>query len=166
METRRTRSEKSVIYGRRELPLDEGSYSATEATATWATIAPVGSRLLIRALDVGWTQCVSRVYEIGSQRTYMVAGRPNWRWAMGQVVAPHRLGFQFSQTFAPSPQKSPLLECLPTATQVGSRDRQPHAWVMSGTEIAGVGIQTAGVVVTIQSQLTGFCDQLKSRSTP
>lgn len=58
-----------------------------------------GVGLLTQSLQISYMQQVSRIYEIGTPYTYLVAGRAQGQLGMGRVVGPRKISQAFYRKF-------------------------------------------------------------------
>ena len=68
---------REVSYG--------GSFSADGAAVTFANFGP---GLLVQSLQYMYQQAISRVYELGSQFVYLIAGRSQGQASLHRVMGP------------------------------------------------------------------------------
>lgn len=75
----------------------KGSFAADAARVAFAggSADLLGVGLLTQTISVNYTQALTRLYEIGTNYTYIVAGRTAGQLAMGRVLGPRpiQLGF-------------------------------------------------------------------------
>jgi hypothetical protein len=85
-----------------------GSFAADGATVVFATGgsgsgslvgASGGVGLLAQQIQVGYQQQIMRFYEIGSQYTFLVAGRAQGQFSMGQILGPRPVQTAFYSNY-------------------------------------------------------------------
>lgn len=82
------------IFGRR--PLDYGgSFSADGAQIEIAGLVGIG--LIVQQLSIQYQQPITRIYEVGTQKTYFVAGRPQGTANIASVLGPGSVFSTFYQ---------------------------------------------------------------------
>ena len=161
MKRRNPKSRKTEIFGRLEVAPQAESFSVERAAATWSTVSPPGTALLTQNVLIRWSQEISRVYETGSRRILLVAGRPRMNWAANRVTGPRSVSVQFYRTYSPPSHDPPVLQCRRIDDGEGA-GAAPSGFAMTGFEIAGVGLQVTAGPMTIQDQVTGVFEGLDS----
>jgi hypothetical protein len=155
LKQRQRRQKKAEIFDRMN-PVSGGTFQADLVLASWATIQPPGSSILVENLEVSWTQQVTRIYEIGGEGGDTRWMRCTWTgpasgaWQAGRVLAPGQIIMLFSRTYTPPQDSAPTLSCQ---TEGGSTPRSPTPpghWLMDGVEVASVGFQLAAQSLSIQ----------------
>jgi hypothetical protein len=89
------------IFGRRPLQFG-GAFAADAASITFATGNPAfasGVGLVTQNIQVSYQQPITRLYEVGTQLTYYVAGRPQGQMNMGRILGPGIVSTAFYQSF-------------------------------------------------------------------
>jgi len=84
------------LWGRQEAVFG-GAYAADSALLSFAGITGVG--LLTQSLNFGFTQTITRVFEIGTTYQYYVAGRAMGSLALNRVLGPRPLSFTFYSVY-------------------------------------------------------------------
>jgi len=79
---------RDVSYG--------GSFSADGAAVTFANFGP---GMLVQNINYVYQQSITRLYEVGSPRIYLVAGRTQGQVTFARVMGPVALTQGFYQTF-------------------------------------------------------------------
>lgn len=161
MKKRNPKYRKTEIFGRPEVAPQPESFSVERAVATWSTVSPPGTALLTQNVLIRWSQEISRVYEIGSRRTFLVAGRPRMNWAATRITGPRSVSVRFYQTYSPPSHDPPVLQCRRIGDGEGD-GAAPSGFAMTGFEIAGVGLQVTDGSMTIQDQVIGVFEGLDS----
>lgn len=93
------------IFGRRSMEFG-GAFSADAAQIAFSfsnsnlsTVERGGVGLLTQQLNFTYQQQITRLYEIGSQRTFYVAGRPQGQAQLARVVGPREITLAFYYKF-------------------------------------------------------------------
>jgi hypothetical protein len=82
------------IFGR--LPLEfGGAFSADAAVCTFGGIAGGGVGLLTQQLNFQYQQQITRLYEVGSRKTFYVAGRSQGMASAARVLGPRPVSLAF-----------------------------------------------------------------------
>jgi hypothetical protein len=111
---------RNDIYGR--LPLEFGGSLHSDVTlVTWATVVPARSALLAQDLCLVWEQQITRLYEIGTPRTFYVVGAASGILQAGRISAPRAISVQFYQGYVPPCPQAPALSCRPTGSSAPGR---------------------------------------------
>ena len=63
------------------------NFSSTTANGSAAAKA-IGSGMIVQQVNIGYQQQVTRLYEIGSDKTYYVGGRVQGNMTIGRIVGP------------------------------------------------------------------------------
>lgn len=95
----------SDLFGRRSMEFG-GAFSADAAQIAFSFSNPRNSGverggvgLLTQQLNFTYQQQITRLYEIGSQRTFYVAGRPQGNAQLARVVGPREVTLAFYYKF-------------------------------------------------------------------
>lgn len=89
------------IFGRRPLAYG-GAFAADAANINFATGNPAfasGVGLVTQNMQISYQQPITRLYEVGTQLTYYVAGRPQGQINIGRILGPGLVTAAFYQTF-------------------------------------------------------------------
>lgn len=89
------------LFGRRPLQFG-GAFAADAASINFSTGDPTfgsGVGLVTQSLQIAYQQPVTRLYEVGSQYTYYIAGRPQGTINMGRVLGPGIVASAFYRAF-------------------------------------------------------------------
>jgi len=85
------------IFGRR--PLEFGGAFAADAAAVGftSTVPDFGSGvgMVTQNMQVSYQQPINRLYEVGTQKTYYVAGRPQGQINLARILGPGRVAKAF-----------------------------------------------------------------------
>jgi hypothetical protein len=108
-------------------------FHANMLIASWPTITPRDSAILVKSIDVGWNQIIiQRLYEIGTRNVWIFQKTTGVLEA-GQLIAPRQTTAQFYQRFTPTCDDSTSLIC-----QVIDDGKHPP-WAMTGFQICSIG---------------------------
>jgi hypothetical protein len=91
----------SDIFGRRPLEFG-GAFAADAASINFNTGNPAFASsvgLVTQNLQVSYQQPITRLYEVGTQLTYYVAGRPQGQINMARILGPGPVSTGFYHTF-------------------------------------------------------------------
>jgi hypothetical protein len=160
------------LFGRRSLEFG-GAFSADAAQIAFSFSNPTqrglvergGVGLLTQQLNFSYAQQITRLYEIGSQRTFFVAGRPQGNAQMARVVGPREVTMAFYYKFGNvCCAKDNVLQfraaamCLPTGmgttteetVALLSRDpKQQQITALGAAASTGaISLRMTGVVIT------------------
>lgn len=93
------------IFGRRSMEFG-GAFSADAAQIAFSfsnpnvgTVERGGVGLLTQQLNFTYQQQITRLYEIGSQRTFYIAGRPQGQAQLSRVAGPREITMAFYYKF-------------------------------------------------------------------
>ena len=80
----------SDVFGRRPLTFG-GAFAADSAIMSVGVLGDAGTGFIIQTLSIQYQQPITRIYEVGSQYTYYVAGRPQGTANVAAVIGPGKL---------------------------------------------------------------------------
>ena len=136
-----------------------GSLHSDVTLVTWATVVPARSALLAQDLCLVSEQQITRLYEIGTPRTFYVVGAASGILQAGRISAPRALIAQFYQAYTPPYQLAPALSCQPRGSPAPDHTAV-QGWDLSGVEISGVGLQVTNGDIAVQEQVAGHFDEV------
>lgn len=76
-----------------------GSISSDGARITFSALNQGGVGLLTQSLQANYRQMINRVYEIGSDRIYLVGGRTDGGIGMNRIIGPAPIQYAFYRKF-------------------------------------------------------------------
>lgn len=76
-----------------------GSIASDGARITFTALAQGGVGLLTQSLQVNYRQMVNRVYEVGTDRIYLVGGRTDGGIGMNRIIGPAPIQYAFYRKF-------------------------------------------------------------------
>jgi hypothetical protein len=132
-----------------------GSLHADAALASWGTIRPGGSKLLIAQLDVNWRQHVLHLYEIGSAIHYLIAGRVQGQWALARAMARRDIGRQFDATYAGGPSETTPRLCCTLSDRAGNVTVGPATWELARVQLLAMGVLLESGEISLRGQVAG-----------
>jgi hypothetical protein len=162
---RQPRRTEPEIYGRLPLEPNAGQLQAEALLATWATVSPAGSGIYSGDVVVVCQQQVTRLYEIGSRKTYYVAGAAQAYLQAARVIAPVPLCVQFFRAFTPPRPDSASLDCRPVGVEQRVGQSRAATWLFNGFEVAAVGSQVVSGGIAVQAQVRGYFAGLEVNNT-
>jgi hypothetical protein len=159
---------RAELYGRLDLE-HVGSFSALNVIASWLPSSPSRGGVLVTGMEVGYTQPIRRVYELGpvpiSTASFYIAGRAKGEWQAAQVLAPFQLSLDFYRTYTPPCPQAPALTCEDQGDRTGKECSVPQAWTLSCVEVSVVLLDTAARGFALQDQVQGLFDGLEVTKT-
>lgn len=139
------------LFGRRQLQYG-GSFAADAAIINFSFTgnsgAGVGSQvgwvgLLVQQLTAGYSQRMTRAYELGSQKVYFIVGRPQGQFSMQRLIGPSALMSAFYYKFGNA--------CC-VASNIFSLNASTGCTPLTDTEAVGqvstINYQFNGVLIT------------------
>lgn len=91
----------SDVFNRRTLQFG-GSFSADAASINFSTnsaLFQAGVGLVTQSLQISYQQPITRLYEVGTNLTYYIAGRPQGMMSMARILGPGSVTAQFYRSF-------------------------------------------------------------------
>jgi hypothetical protein len=156
---------RAELFGRVDVPEYAGCFSAEHVIASWLPFSPSRGGLLVAGMDVGYTQPIRRVYELGPAANpganYYIAGRAKGDWQAAQILGPSPLQLEFFRTFTPPCPQAPALTCEDHGERISEKCSAPPAWALSQVEVSGLLLNTAAGGFALQEQVQGRFDGLK-----
>jgi hypothetical protein len=159
------------IFGR--VPLTFGGGFAADAANIFFGLAAVGAGgeadviaplsgigLLTQNVNIQYQQPINRLYEVGGEFEYFVAGRPQGNFTLGRIVGPRAVSVAFYTTFGNvclGPQTAIMFAgaagCLDVPV-IGEDGDNGFMFVVSGAILQGIGISVAAQDMVINEQLS------------
>lgn len=132
------------IYSRK-MQTSKGAMSADDAIFT----ASGGAGLITQSITLQYSQPVSRIYDIGSQGVYLVAGRPRGEGSIVAVVGPAILSNAFITAYGNvcSAVENSAIIAFGQGCRYGDEDTQAKSDANSNKYL-GAAIKLFGIVLT------------------
>jgi len=139
----------SDIFGR-ETTGYAGAYNSSRARMSFGTPgSDAGARMLVTNLGLNYAQQLSRIFEIGSDKMYLVVGRTQGNGTMGNVIGPKIVSAAFYSEIGDPCRNTVLMFKFDTATE--DSDLCPR--VTANRKITGVVAETIGMQVNAQDMM-------------
>lgn len=150
-----------------------GSFAADAAKVVFsqADVNDGGVGLLTQNLAINYTQQITRLYEIGTQKTFYVVGRAQGQVSMGRVLGPRPVQLGFYQKFGNACNAAEnnidfLADtgCTQTGGQVVNFTEGVYAFGIRNAVITSIGITIAAQDMIINEQLAMLFVALNSQA--
>lgn len=146
------------VYGRFSNSFG-GAFAADSAKLTFAggsenLVGAGGVGLLTQQLAFNYTQMVSRLYELGTNNTFYVAGRTQGSISIGRVLGPRPVSMAFYQKYGSVCHASTNILNLQMATECEPSAATPtFAWVMKFCLITSIAVSVNAQDMMVNEQL-------------
>lgn len=164
----------SDIFNRRTLQYG-GSFAADAASINFTTGNPnfqAGVGLVTQSLQISYQQPITRLYEVGTQYTYFIAGRAQGTMSMARVLGPGIVTSQFYKSFGDvclANQNHLALDVAagcqpggPGGTGAGSLVSSRMYFLANNVLIQSLGLSVAAQDMIINEQLSFFFTSLEA----
>ena len=135
-----------------------GAWSADGAAVSFSGQAAglLGVGMIVQQVNVGYQQQVTRLYEIGSNMTYYVAGRVQGNMTIGRVVGPGVVMSAFYTAFGDvcNAANNTLVFGLATGCELPGDLGAQVAFTLLGCVITSIGITVAAENMIVNENLT------------
>jgi len=137
-----------------------GAISADAARITFASagLDGFGVGMLVQSMNMSYQQQVTRVYEIGTDTTYYIAGRTQGQAAMGRIMGPRAVQLGFYTKFGDvcnaatnNINFSATTGCNGTATNLGGT---AYAFTLKYVVLTNLGFQIGAQDMVINEQVS------------
>lgn len=114
----------------------------------------LGVGMLVQQVNVQYRQQVTRIYEIGSDLTYFIAGRIQGNMTIGQIIGPGVIMSQFYRTFG-NPCNAPnnVMQLNIGSTCTGAAFAKTASYLLSYLILTDVGLSVGAQDMVINEQL-------------
>lgn len=141
------------IFGRRPLAFG-GAFAADAASINFATGNPQfasGAGLVTQNMQISYQQPITRLYEVGTQLTYYVAGRPQGQINLGRILGPGLVTTAFYQSFGNVcfANANHLSFSVATGCQPDGSDTGPRVYFLANNVL----LQSIGLSVAAQDMI-------------
>lgn len=137
------------IFGRENTGY-AGAYNSARAKLSFGTPgSDAGAKLLVTNLGLQYAQQLSRIFEIGSDKMYVVVGRVQGNGTLGNVIGPKRVSVAFYQEIA-DPCRNTVLT-FKFDSQAEDTDLCPR--VTATRRITGVIAESLGMQMNAQDMM-------------
>jgi hypothetical protein len=138
-----------------------GTFGAKDVIVTPDSPEWNSGGLLASDMTISWSQQIMRVYELGANSCYYIAGRATGNWQSSQIVAPSAISFRFYQTFTAPHAAVPPVACEAADRRVNYTVGPVEKWVMTGVAVNGLGLNVVQDPLAVQQHVVGLFDNLK-----
>jgi hypothetical protein len=134
------------------------SWSTDGASITFGGPAEVvgsfGAGMLVQQTNVGYQQQVTRIYEIGSDYTYFIAGRVQGNLTIGRIIGPSVIMSSFYTTFGnPCNVRQNVMQLNVASTCEGGAFKKAASYLISYIILTSVGLTVGAQDMVVNEQL-------------
>ena len=132
-----------------------GAFAADSAICTFGGIAGGGVGLLTQQLSFQYNQQITRIYEVGSRKTFYVAGRSQGSSQVARVLGPRPVAVAFYAAYGNvcNAALNTLIFQVVTGCNVPGDTGAGLAFAMIGSVIVSIGISVAAENMIVNEQL-------------
>jgi hypothetical protein len=114
----------------------------------------LGVGMLVQQTNVGYQQQVTRIYEIGSDYTYFIAGRVQGNLTIGRIIGPGVIMSAFYTRFGnPCNVRSNVMQLNIGSTCDGSAFTKTASYLISYIILTSVGLTVGAQDMVVNEQL-------------
>jgi hypothetical protein len=154
------------IFGRAPLQF-KGAFAADAAAINFGTGDPAfgsGVGLVTQSLQVSYQQPITRLYEVGTQYTYYVAGRPQGQINMARILGPGVVSTAFYQVFGNvcNADANHLTFDVATGCNTVGSNKGAMYFLANNVLLQSMGLSVAAQDMIINEQLSMFFTSLEA----
>lgn len=142
------------LFGRVPLSFG-GAFAADAAVLTFGGLAGGGVGLIAQQLSFAYQQQITRLFEVGSNNVYYVAGRSQGNASVARVLGPRPVTTAFYQTYGNvcNAATNTLVFQVATGCNLPGDTGSGIALALVGTVIMSVGFSVAAENMVVNEQL-------------
>lgn len=150
------------VFNRRALTFG-GAFAADSAEISLSIRNQAGVGLITQTLSIQYQQPITRIYEVGSQNTFFVAGRPQGTAAIAAILGPGAVNAAFFQSIGDvcNAVGNDLNVCVQAGCQ-GFSDQgfSGLRFIAKNIVMQSIGLSVAAQDMVINEQLSLFFTSL------
>lgn len=134
---------------------------AISADSSRLTFTGGSAGLLVQNMNLSYRQQIQRIWEIGSSKTYYVAGRASGTLAIARIVGPTPLSMAFFSRFGDVCNAADNVMKLEGAAGCGANEAVRYALVASNVVLDSVTVGITMADMVLNQNLTGMFSSLR-----